>query len=301
MPAMIVWPVSSSALTVKVGSSSERRWIAVPSFSWSLLVLGSIATSITGAGNVIDSRTTWLLRVGQGVTGLGVLEAHDGHDLAGADRRDLLTLVGVHLVDLADPLLAAVDRVDHGRAGLELAGVDADVDQLAEVRVGGDLVGQAGERLVVGRLALDLLVLVLDRVAAGSRRCRAATGRYLHDRVEQGLDALVLERGAAQDRVELVGQGGATDRGLELLDGELALLEVLLHDVVVGLGQRLEELLAVLGGLLGQLGRDLLDLVVLTHRGLAAPGQGTHADQVDDTEEVAPRRRSAAGGPAGWS
>ena len=59
MPAMIVWPVSSSALTVKVGSSSDRRWIAVPSFSWSPLVLGSMATSITGAGKVIDSRTTW--------------------------------------------------------------------------------------------------------------------------------------------------------------------------------------------------------------------------------------------------
>ena len=56
--------------------------------------------------------------------------------------------------------------------------------------------------------------------------------------------------------------------------------------VVVGLGERLDELLAVLRGLLGELGRDLLDLVVLTHRGLAAPGEGTHADQVDDTEEV---------------
>ena len=161
MPAMIVWPVSSSALTVKVGSSSERRWIAMPSFSWSPLVLGSIATSITGAGNVIDSSTTWFCGSAERVTGLGVLQTHDGDDLAGADRRDLLTLVRVHLVDLADPLLAAVDRVDHGRAGLELAGVDPDVDQLAEVRVRGDLVGQAGERLVVAGLALDLLVLVL--------------------------------------------------------------------------------------------------------------------------------------------
>src|SRR3954466_1190233 len=105
-----------------------------------------------------------VLEVAQGVSGAGVLQPHDGHDLAGADRRDLLTLVGVHLVDLADPLLAAVDRVDHGRAGLELAGVDTDVDQLAEVRVGRDLVGETGEGLVVGRQALDLLVLVLDRV-----------------------------------------------------------------------------------------------------------------------------------------
>jgi len=61
MPAMIVWPVSSSVRTWKVGSSSERRWIAVPSFSWSPLVLGSIATWMTGAGKFIDSRTTGCL------------------------------------------------------------------------------------------------------------------------------------------------------------------------------------------------------------------------------------------------
>ena len=60
MPAMIVWPVSSSVRTWKVGSSSESRWIAMPSFSWSPFVLGSMATSITGAGNVIDSSTTGL-------------------------------------------------------------------------------------------------------------------------------------------------------------------------------------------------------------------------------------------------
>jgi hypothetical protein len=58
MPAMMVWPVSSSERTWKVGSSSASRWIAVPSFSWSLLVLGSMATEMTGAGNVIDSSTT---------------------------------------------------------------------------------------------------------------------------------------------------------------------------------------------------------------------------------------------------
>ena len=60
MPAMIVWPVSSSVRTWKVGSSSESRWIAVPSFSWSPFDLGSTATWMTGAGNVIDSSTTGL-------------------------------------------------------------------------------------------------------------------------------------------------------------------------------------------------------------------------------------------------
>ena len=57
MPAMIVWPVSSSRWTWKVGSSSASRWIAVPSFSWSALVFGSTATWMTGSGKVIDSST----------------------------------------------------------------------------------------------------------------------------------------------------------------------------------------------------------------------------------------------------
>ena len=33
----------------------------MPSFSWSPLVLGSMATWMTGSGKVIDSSTIWLL------------------------------------------------------------------------------------------------------------------------------------------------------------------------------------------------------------------------------------------------
>ena len=178
MPAMIVWPVSSSVRTWKVGSSSARRWIAVPSFSWSLLVFGSIATWMTGAGKFIDSRTTGFCGVAQRLAGGGVLQAHDGDDVAGAHRRDLLTLVRVHLVDLADPLLAALDRVEHLRAGLEDAGVDADVGQLAQVRVGHDLEGQrrrTARRRSGWRSMIDVLVAGL--VALDARRRRAATGR----------------------------------------------------------------------------------------------------------------------------
>ena len=58
IPLMMVWPVSSSSWTWKVGSSSASFWIAVPSFSWSPLVFGSMATEMTGSGKVIDSSTT---------------------------------------------------------------------------------------------------------------------------------------------------------------------------------------------------------------------------------------------------
>ena len=57
MPAMRVWPDSSSLLTRKVGSSSPRRCRAIAILSWSAFVFGSTASSMTGSGKVIVSRT----------------------------------------------------------------------------------------------------------------------------------------------------------------------------------------------------------------------------------------------------
>ena len=57
MPAMIVWPVSSSVRTWNVGSSSDRAPSALPSLSWSSFVFGSIATQMTGSGNSMRSST----------------------------------------------------------------------------------------------------------------------------------------------------------------------------------------------------------------------------------------------------
>ena len=58
MPRMIVWPVSLSVWTLKVGSSCMSLASAMPIFSWSALVLGSIATAMTGSGKFIASRMT---------------------------------------------------------------------------------------------------------------------------------------------------------------------------------------------------------------------------------------------------
>ena len=77
---------------------------------------------------------------------------------------------------------------------------------------------------------------------------------------------------------------------LDLLGRQLLAAEVLLHELVVGLGDALDERLAVLLGLRLQVGRDLLDLVLGAHGhvalGVAGPDEGTHVDEVDDAEEV---------------
>src|SRR6266571_247079 len=225
-----------------------------------------------------------MCRIAEGVAGGGLLETLYGDDVPGLRAGALLPLVGVHLVDLADPLLAVLGRVDHWRAAFERAGVHPDVGQLAEVLVRLDLEGQRGEGLARRRLAQH------GRLAVGRRtlvRRQVDRRRQEVDHgVEHRLDALVLERRAAQYRVGLADDRGAADAGLDVLGRELLALEVALHDGVIDVRERLDELLAVLGGLLGEVGRDLLDRIILAFLGLAAPGQRAHPDQVDDADEV---------------
>ena len=108
MPAMIVWPVSLSVRTRNDGSSvasfCERRRRASPG---RLLVFGSIAMAMTGSGNSIDSRMIGLFVVAERVAGARVAQADRRGDVAGVDLLDLLALVGVHLQEAADALLAA--------------------------------------------------------------------------------------------------------------------------------------------------------------------------------------------------
>ena len=125
--------------------------------SWSALVFGSTATWMTGSGNSSDSSTIGALRRAERVAGLGVLEADARDDVAGVDGVEVLAVVGVHPQDAADALLVARAGVEDLAALVEPAAVDAEVGELADVRVGHDLERQRGERLAVVGLALELL------------------------------------------------------------------------------------------------------------------------------------------------
>ena len=87
--------------------------------------------------------------------------------------------------------------------------------------------------------------------------------------------------------LSLRGEGRAADRGDQLVLGGLLALEVLLHDLVVVLGERLDELVAPLGGGLGVGGGDVDDVVHLALGRLGGPHERLHGDQVDEAVEVA--------------
>ena len=224
-------------------------------------------------------------RIAQGVTGGGVLEADHRVDVARSRILDRVLLVGMHLEELADAFLLALGGVEHLGAGVDLARVDADEGQLAEERVSRDLERERRERLVGRRLAREDLLLVADGVTL-DRGDVERRRQVIDDRVQHRLNTLVLERGAADHRVVLPRDRQLADGALDLLGGELLATEVLLQQCLVGLGDGLEQLLAVLGGLVGQIRGDLLEGRGSTDLDGATPGDGLLLDQVDDAVEV---------------
>src|SRR5699024_1344349 len=226
-----------------------------------------------------------VVQVRQRIAGGGLLEADERVDVPRDGFVDRVLLVRVHLEELTDALLAPLGRVGHLLSRLDATGVDADVGELAEERVHRDLERQSGERVVLRRIADDLGTLVADLVPVDLADVQRGR-QEVDDRVEHGLDALVLVRGTTQDRVDLRVDHELADRGLDLVEGELLAAEVLLHQLFVGPRDRLEELLAVLVGLLLQVRRDLLDRRVGTDRGLPPPVVRLHLQQVDHAVEL---------------
>ena len=97
-----------------------------------------------------------LVGIAQRVAGRRVLQAGQRDDVAGARFLDVFAVVRMHQQHAADALAVVLDRVEHAGAGSQHARIDAHEGQRADERVGHDLEGEAGERLVVRALALHL-------------------------------------------------------------------------------------------------------------------------------------------------
>ena len=237
-----------------------------------------------GIGELHALQDDLLVLVAEGVAGGGVLETRDGDDVTGDGLVDILTGVGVHLEEAADALLLALDRVVRVGALLKLARVDAHEGEGADEGIRHDLEGETGERLLVGGLAGHLLLGVIDGGAVHVGEV-GGRGEVVNDGVEHGLDALVLERRAAHDGDEGVGDGTLADALLELLVGRLLALEVGLHGLVVLLHSLLDEHHAVLLRLLLEVVGNIGDIEGSAEL-LAVPLDGLHLDEVNDAREL---------------
>src|SRR5438552_15199476 len=177
--------------------------------------------------------------VGEGVARRRLLQADGGGDIAGVDLGHLLAMVGVHLEDAADPLPGAARRIPDVGAGFERAGVHPEERQLADVGIGGDLEGEARERLVVGRLAhLGCIALGVDPFHAELVQRR---GQEVDDRIQHRLHPAVAERRAGEHRHQPVADGALAQGRYDLGAGDRLVVQVLLQQGGVELGDGVED------------------------------------------------------------
>jgi len=92
------------------------------------------------------------------------------------------------------------------------------------------------------------MTLVLARLGALGRREVDRRGQEVDDGVEHGLNALVLEGRAVEDRHADAFQRAVAKGGANVLDGWVVALEDLLQQVVVEGREDVEQLDAVFGG-----------------------------------------------------
>src|SRR5881409_2084006 len=163
--------------------------------------------------------------VAQRIAGLRVLEPDGRGDVAGAHLFDLLALIGVHLQQPADALLLVLGAVIDVRAGGEHTRIDPEERQLPHVRIGHDLEGERGERLLVRRLTQRVGGVVMRQVALDRRNVHWRR-QVVHHGVEQCLHALVLEGRAGEHRDDFARDGRLAEHRADLVLGQLVLFQV---------------------------------------------------------------------------
>ena len=199
---------------------------------------------------------------------------------------DLGHLAAAHHVEVREALALAGAGIDELHAGLDGAGEHLEEGQAALLGIVQGLeVEDDGALILAGNL---------EGVAVDERHLAVIGGRgeVGRDIVHEGVDALLLDAGAGEHGDEQALGDRLGEQALDLVLSEGLALEVLLHEVVVGLRHELAQ--GLVGGLgavaelLGNLRFGLLGAIAMA---------GLHAHKVDDAVEViarAPRERDGA-------
>ncbi|MPM58935.1 hypothetical protein SDC9_105770 [bioreactor metagenome] len=130
----------------------------------------------------------------------GVLHADEGYDIARVRFFNLGAGIGMHHHNAANALALILTRVIDIGSALERPAVYADERKLTDKRVGENFECQRCKRGIVARLHHNLALAVLVRSLGGFDVQR--TWQIVHNRVEQGLNALVTIGCTTGDRYD---------------------------------------------------------------------------------------------------
>ena len=179
---------------------------------------------MTGSGKVGGSSSDFEILVAKRVAGGDVPQPDQGGDVAGKGGFDIDALVGLDHHDAADALAFAGARIVNHVALSELAAVNAEENQLADIGIGPQLEGERAELGVVVGRDLDLVFRIAGFNADGGRHVERG-GQIIDDGVHEGLDAAFLEGGTAQHGNQLDFAGQAADGRLQDRRGDRLVLD----------------------------------------------------------------------------
>ncbi len=192
-----------------------------------------------------------VLRGGEGMVNLHVLQLDGADNVTGAGLLDTLAVAAAAHEHLADTLLTLVAGINHILCLGQFAVVDAEIGDFTEVFVLGALEGEGHGG--VGIVALQFLaafgLLGIGHLAG----CRDV----LADELKQTVDTEVLLGRGAEDGEEVALVYSEFQGLSEFLRGEVAILEIFLHEGIVGSGCFLNKGHAHLLGLVGILSRNV--------------------------------------------
>ena len=211
----------------------------------------------------------------------GTIGGQQGDDIAGTRVGNVLAVVCVHSDDAADALHPVRTRVAILPALSDPALIDANVAQLPE-RFIDDLEDHRHQRPIrIGRQRnLRARIVVVARKAGTVQRA----GKEITDRVQQRLDAFVLERRSHHQRHDMAVDGRLANCHADHLLIHGLFVQQLLHHLVVEHAQGIEHLfprpqrrIHIFRG--NRLANDLLAVV-------ARESDRLHCDKVDDASKI---------------
>ena len=133
----------------------------------------------------------------KGVPGGSVFQANGRGNIAGVNIIDLLTVIGIHPQQTADPFFLTRGRVQNIRPFFQITRINPEKSQRPDIRIGRHFKRQRRERFIVGRTAQNFrLALRLPfpspaanpkdwannskpRQAPAERRCFSRTNRKI--------------------------------------------------------------------------------------------------------------------------
>lgn len=185
-------------------------------------------------------------------------------DVACENFLDFFTFVSVHLQQTTDTFFLALDGVQNGVAGVNNTGVHAKEGQLTDERVSHDLECKSGERFfVIGLTMSDGVVIRIDTL---DRRNVNRARKQFNNGVKHALNTLVLESCTTEHRLNFVGDGTQTQTLVDVGLGEVAVIEVLVHQFFVSFGSSFNHVAAPFFGFFNQLGGNVFKFELHTLR-----------------------------------